>query len=108
MAAQAPGWAERGAARGVLPTPVRRPAAEGRGHRARRAARGALEPSPRIGPRGGAVCGRERGPRARARGVRKPLRRCGAAADGARDEGAAAAPLSLIACLQLISRKLWL
>lgn len=94
MAAQAPGWAERGAARGVLPTPVRRPAAEGRGHRARRAARGALESRPRIGPRGGAVCGRERGPRARALGVRKPLRLRGGRGAGMKGPRPRRSPLS--------------
>lgn len=85
MAARAPGWAERGAARGALPTPVRRPASEGRGQRARPAARGALESSPRERPRSGAVCGRERGPPAQARGVRKPLRHRGGG--GARGKG---------------------
>lgn len=52
-----------------------RPGAEGRGHRAGRAARGALEASPLARPRGGAVSGREPEPGARARGARKPLRR---------------------------------
>lgn len=82
MAARVPGRAERGAARGALPTPVRRPRAEGRGYPARRAARGAHESRPHARARGGTVCGRERGPAAQARGLRKPLRHRGGGGAG--------------------------
>lgn len=96
MAARAPGWAERGAARGALPTPVRRPASEGRGHRARGAQRPGVE-SPRPAPPRGALLAGTRAPGPGAGRAETPAAPRGRGRTG---EGAVAAPLSFISCLQ--------
>lgn len=97
MAARAPSWAERGAPAAPSPHLCGASRAEGRGHQARWAARGALESSPRTRPRGGAVRTRERRPGPGAGLAETPVaprrrRR--------RDGGAAAAPPFFISVQQ--------